>query len=414
MANLSSLAGGFAALADRNFAWYMAGNAISLAGFWVHKVAAGWLTWELTHSGTWLGLIAFADLFPTLIFAPIAGVVADRVDRRRIALVSQVFAMVQAFTLAALVITGLIDVWSLLALTLALGIIYSFNTSARLAMLPNIVERRHVSSAIALNASLFNVARFVGPAIAGWLIAGWGVGLAFLFNGFAFVAFIVTLLRTRQIRHEQGGRGQGGLLRQSTEGLRYASAHPGIGPMLVLLTAMAVGVKCVLELLPGFADAVFARGAPGLAQLTSAAGAGALVAALWLVMRTHAVGLTAITIASLGVGGASVLGFALSDAYVVGLAASFMIGVTITLSGTGTQTLMQNVVDGAMRGRVMSLYGVIYRGAPAVGALAMGGASEMIGLQAAVGGGAGVAGLAWLWLMRRRARTAAALELEPG
>jgi len=105
-----------------------------------------------------------------------------------------------------------------------------------------------------------------------------------------------------------------------------------------------------------------------------------------------------------------VLGFALFDAFLVGMIASFMIGVTITLSGTGTQTLMQNVVDGTMRGRVMSLYGVIYRGAPAVGALAMGSASEMVGMQAAVGGGAGIAGLAWLWLMRRRARTAAALE----
>lgn len=413
MAKFTTLAGGFACLADRRFAVYMAGNAVSLAGFWVHKVAVGWLTWDLTHSGTWLGLVAFADLFPTTVLAPVAGVVADRMDRRHLSMISQLLAMAQALALGALVLGGWIDIWSLLALTLFLGVVYSFNTAARLAMLPNIVRREHVASAIALNSSVFNVARFVGPAVAGWIIAVGSVGHAFLFNADTFVVYVAALVRTPVLRDERGRRGSGGLLRQSTEGFRYARAHPGIGPMLVLLTALAVGVKCVLELLPGFADGVFGRGATGLAQLTSAGGAGALAAAVWLVVRSSTSGLTRETAASLLVGGLAVAALAASDTFAVGLVAAFVIGAAITIGGTGTQTLMQNVVEGTMRGRVMSLYGVIYRGGPALGALAMGAVSEAVGLRWSVAGGAALAFAAWAWLERRRKETAAALEATP-
>jgi MFS family permease len=413
MANLSTLASGFSCLADRKFAVYMVANGFSLAGFWVHKVAAGWLTWDLTHSGTWLGIIAFADLFPITVLSPVAGVVADRVDRRYLSIVSQLLAMVQALALATLVLGGWIGIWSLLGLTVFLGIVYSFNTAARLAMLPNIVRPQHIASAIALNSTIFSVARFVGPALAGWIIAVGNVGIAFLFNAITFVFYVLALMRTPVLRDERAKRGAGGILRQSTEGFRYARAHPGIGPMLVLLTAMAIGVKCVLELLPGFADAVYGRGATGLAQLTSAGGAGALVAASWLVVRGGVSGLTTETIASLLAGALAVGVIASTDIFSVGLAAAFLVGIAITIAGTGTQTLMQNVVEGTMRGRVMSLYGVIYRGGPAVGALAMGSLSELVGLQWSVAGGAGVALAAWIWLQRRRRQTAVALESTP-
>jgi MFS family permease len=404
-----------AALRQRNFGIYMAGSSVGLLGLWVQRVAIGWLTWQLTHSGIWLGIIAFADLFPTMLITPFAGALADRLDRRLMSLVSQALAMVQAFALALLTFAGLIDIWSLLALTLFLGIVYAFNTAARLSMVPNLLETRYVPSAIAIDSAVFNLARFLGPAIAGAIIVNWGVGPAFLFNALSFVCFLAALYHIRMIRHETGGKKTGGVMSQVLEGFRYARDHPGIGPMLVIIFAMAVGVKPFLELLPGFADAVFDRGAQGLAYLTAVAGLGAFTTALWMAQRGTAVGLTKVVIGALVLGGVAIFIFTATDIYAVGLIGAYFAGASVTLGGTGTQTLMQNVVDGAMRGRVMSLYGMIYRGAPAFGALIMGSASEVVGLRAAVAVGGVICIVVAVWMYRHRATMTPALEREqPG
>ena len=401
-----------AALRQRNFGIYMAGSSVGLLGLWVQRVAIGWLTWQLTHSGIWLGIIAFADLFPTMLITPFAGALADRLDRRLMSLVSQALAMVQAFALALLTFAGLIDIWSLLALTLFLGIVYAFNTAARLSMVPNLLETRYVPSAIAIDSAVFNLARFLGPAIAGAIIVNWGVGPAFLFNALSFVCFLAALYHIRMIRHETGGKKTGGVMSQVLEGFRYARDHPGIGPMLVIIFAMAVGVKPFLELLPGFADAVFDRGAQGLAYLTAVAGLGAFTTALWMAQRGTAVGLTKVVIGALVLGGVAIFIFTATDIYAVGLIGAYFAGASVTLGGTGTQTLMQNVVDGAMRGRVMSLYGMIYRGAPAFGALIMGSASEVVGLRAAVAVGGVICIVVAVWMYRHRATMTPALERE--
>ena len=410
MAGLTDFSSVAAALRQRNFGIYMAGASVGLVGLWVQRVAIGWLTWQLTHSGTWLGIIAFADLFPTMLITPIAGALADRLDRRMMSLISQALAMVQAFALALLTFTGLIDIWSLLALTLFLGIVYAFNTAARLALVPNLLEPRYLPSAIAIDSAMFNIARFLGPAIAGAIIVAWGVAPAFLFNALSFVCFLVALFRIRVIRQETSGKPTGGLVSQALDGVRYARGHPGIGPMLILILAMAVGVKPFLELLPGFADAVFGRGAQGLAHLTAVAGLGAFTSALWLAQRGTAVGLTVAAMSGLVLGGGAILAFTATDNYVIGLVAAYFAGASVALSGTGTQTLMQNVVDGAMRGRVMSLYGMIYRGAPAFGALIMGSASEVVGLQVSVAGGGLLCLLVSVWMFRHRAAMIPVLE----
>ncbi len=391
----------------------MFGSTISLIGMWVQRIAIGWLTWELTGSATWLGLVAFADLFPTVLLTPFAGVVADRHDRLRITILSQYLAMVQAVLLAALTLTGNITIWWLLGLSLFVGVVWSFNTAARLSMIPNLVERRYIPSAVALNAAAFNVARFIGPALAGAIMAIWGVGEAFLLNAATFIIFIVTLRKMRLINPETGGTARGGILAQAFDGIAYARRHPGIGPILVLLIAMAVGVKPVLELLPGFADAVFHRGIEGLAQLTASAGLGALITAIWLAQRGRMTGLTRIALAALAISAALIVAFTATDWYPLGLAACFCFGVTITMAGTATQSLMQNAVEGHMRGRVMSLYGLVYRGAPAVGALVMGAVADLIGLRWALASGAVICVAAWIWLARRRAAMTQALE-HPG
>lgn len=413
MAGLTNFGSIAAALRQRNFAYYMWGGAPSLVGYWVHRMAVLWLTWELTHSGTWLGLISVADLAPTVFVTPFAGAIADRVDRRKMAIITQILAMIQAILLAILYMTGQLDIWSLWIFTLCLGVVYAFFTAARLSLVPNLLPPENVPSAIAFDSAVFNIARFLGPLIAGLIIERWGVGPAFLLNAATFVVYLVALYQIRPLRSEVSDRSAGSLLSDTREGILYAVNHPGIRPILFLLIAMAVSVKAVLDLLPGFADAVFHRGPGGLAELAAAAGLGAFIGAIYLAQRGSSKGLTLLTMSSLLIGGGGVLLLCSTDSYWVALIAMFFAGLSVTLSGTGAQVLMQGVVDGAMRGRVMSLYGVIYRGGPAAGALVMGSASDVIGLQAAVAGGGVLVLLVSLWIIRGHRVTAQALEKVP-
>lgn len=398
------------ALGQRNYRIYTSGAAVSFVGLWVQRIAVGWLTWKLTRSGTWLGLIAFADLFPTVVLTPIAGVIADRVDRRNMLMITESLAMVQAGLLSGLTIAGLIDIWTLFGLTMFLGVVTSFGTAARLSLIPDLVPREHLSSAIAINSAVFNVAQFLGPAVGGVIIVAYGVGPAFAFNAATFVAFLTALSRVRGLATETAGKSEVGVIGQVVEACRYARAHPGIGPMLLVLIATALGLKAYIELLPGFADEVFGRGAEALAQFTAATGLGALVTALWLAKRGVVVGLTLITLSSVLVGGVTVLVFTASDIFWLALPCTFVAGAAMAVTGTGMQTLMQNTVAGAMRGRVMSLYSVIFRGGPALGALIMGALSETIGLRLSVAGGGVLCLLVWFWAIRRERATARALE----
>ncbi len=400
-----------------HYGLYTLGSLISLFGMWAHKLAAAWLAWQLTGSSFWVGAVAFCDLAPTVVLAAYAGVIADRYDRRTITIVSQTLGMLQALALGWLVMAGHLtekdDIWWLIGLTLFLGTVWAFNTAARLAMVPNLVERRYMPPAIAVNSIIYNLARICGPVIAGVIMANWGVGEAFLFNGLTFVGFIATLLMIRQIRTEETRKGRGGALRQSFDGLAYARRHPGIGPLLVMLLAFAMGGKSLLELLPEFADRIFVGGTEALAHLTAAAGAGAVIAALWLASRGHVTGLTkAVGAATLAIG-IAVAGFVATDWLPFALLSIALLGAAGVIGATGTQTLMQNAVDGGMRGRVMSLYGVIHRGGPAVGAMAMGAVADLVSIRAAVGTGAVVCIAAWIWFVRRQAAIAEAVETHP-
>jgi MFS family permease len=414
MAEHNESTGRYAVLLQYHYGVYTAGSTISLFGMWAHKLAIAWLAWELTQSSFWVGAVAFSELVPALIVTPYAGVISDRYDRRLITIISQVLGMAQALLLGWLTLSGRLtqadDIWWLVGLSAFLGVVWSFNTAARLSMVPNLVEHRFILPAIALNSAIYNLARIVGPALAGFIMARWGVGEAFLFNALTFIAFIVTLLMIRQIRTEEGGRGTGGAFAQSVEGLVYARRHGGIRPMLFMLVAFAVGGKSLLELLPEFADAIFARGTQGLAELTVAAGTGALIASLWLAGRGSVRGLTSLVVTALLAVALAVSGFVATDWFPLAIGSMALLGAAGVVGGTGTQTLMQHVVDGAMRGRVMSLYGLIHRGGPAVGAVAMGAAADLIGIRPAVAGGAVLCVALWLWMIGRRKHTADMLE----
>jgi MFS family permease len=398
---------------QRNFAIYMTGAGIALVGMWAQRIAVAWLAWELTKSTTWLGLIAFADLFPTIILTPIAGVIADRMDRRKLSLISQFAAFLQAIVLTVLVYTDWIDIWSLFFLTFLLGIAMAYATAARLAMVPNLMEAAHVPSALASDAAIYNSARVVGPMLAAVLIAFVGIAGAFLVNCLTYVVFLVCLMKIRLVRNESRGR-TGGMLAQTLEGMRYAAQHPGIGPMLIVLTALAISVKPFLDLLPGLADNVFNSGVNGFAQLAAAGGTGAVLCAIWFALRGRIEGLTFITLSALIVGPLGIVLMCISDMFWLGLIGSFIAGSSITLTGTGVQTLMQHSVDGAIRGRVLSLYGMLHRGVPALGALLMGIMGDQIGLQATLIGGALIFCVpVFFWVLLRWRRLRSALEGPP-
>ncbi len=188
--------GGIArALRNPNYGLYTAGNAASLIGTWMQRIAVGWLTWQLTGSGAWLGAMAFADLFPTVIIGPVAGAAADRWDRLRVTKISQALAMAQSIVLFLLTVSGHITIELLLVLTAALGVIAGFNQPARLALIPSLVRREDLAAAVAINSIIFNSARFIGPAVAGLMIVAGGISAAFAANAVSFVFFLVALSR---------------------------------------------------------------------------------------------------------------------------------------------------------------------------------------------------------------------------
>lgn len=413
MARFANLNAITAALKQRNFAWYFAGSSIGLIGIWGQRLTISWLAWEFTRSGFWLGVVVAADLLPTIFFAPIAGVVADRVNRHRMMFVTQFLGMLQALTLAALAFSGLLDIWCLVGLTMFIGIVWAFNTAARLSMVPNLLEPQHVPSAVAMDSAIFNLARFIGPMVAGYLIAGVGAGPTFLINGITFAVFLVCLLQARMIRDERGARSTANIFVQATEGIRYAVKHPGIRPVLILIIALAIGIKPTLELLAGVTDTVYNLGPTGLGNLMAASAVGATIAAVWLAQRGTVVGMTRIVISALLLGIVSLFAFTATQSFIFGLVCASFIGAAIVVGGTGTQILMQNAVDGAMRGRVMSLYGMVYRGGPALGAFAMGSAAEFIGFQSALACGGVIGAGALVWVFRQRKIMVSALEGPP-
>jgi MFS family permease len=410
-------AGGFAnagrAFASRNYRLYATGNFISLIGTWLQRIAVGWLAWQLTRSGTWLGLVAFADLFPAVIVSPFAGAIADRSERLRVIWATQIVSVLQAVLLAVLVATDAIGIWSLFLLTLCLGVAGAFNQPARLALIPSLVDRAVLPSAVAINSISFNLARFIGPAAAGIIIAEGSIALAFAVNALTYIAFMVALLGV-SVAREAGAPTGRTLFGASLDGYRYAARHPGIGTILLLVAATSLFARGFVELLPGFADQVFGRGAQGLAWLTAMIGLGAVCGGLWMVRRPGIEGLTRVIVWVTLLMAAGLFAFTLTDDYWVALPCLFVTGFAMVVTGIAAQTLVQYAVAAEMRGRILALYGMIFRGGPAVGSLVMGLLSSPFGLRAPVAAGALLTVAVWLWARLRQGRIAASLEVEPG
>lgn len=364
----------------RNYRIYAIGNSISLVGLWMQRIATGWLAWELTGSGAWLGAIIFADLFPTVIFGPLGGAAADRWSRLRILTIGQYLAMGQAAALCILLISGLLTIWILLWLSLFMGIVAAINQPARISLYPSLVPRADLATAVATNSVIFNLARFIGPAIAGMTIVSFGVAAAFAANAVSYMFFIVALSRIRLTPRIAQGDKHGGIIEELGKGFRYTISHEGIATILILLIATGIGARPIIELLPSFTARHFNSGADGLAILTSSIGIGAVFGGIWISSRRNSMPLTAIALVTSILLAISTALFSLTSNFWFAVPVLIVVGIMMAASGIATQTYIQLVVDDKMRGRVLSIYGLIFRGAPALGALSMGFASDFVGL----------------------------------
>ncbi len=408
MASLAAIRGVFA---QRNAKIFYSGSIVCWTGSWVQRIATDWLAWQLTHSVMWVATIAFCNLVPSVVVSPIAGAVADRMDRVWLTMISQFVAAGQAAILVILVLTGTIRIEYMAILTFCNGAAETFAQPARQCIIPGLVPRPFLPGAVALNSLTYNAARFLGPAISGPMIAAWGVVPSIAVNCLAFLYASFTMLMLDldpAIRRSQ--RSTGSVLHDAVEGVRYVVRHKGIGPLMLYAASVGMLLRAVPEMLPPYVDHLFGRGAEGLATLASAMGCAALVGGTYIAIRGRLQGLTQVALlAGLGLA-VAVTGFASTHWFPVGVIAIGCMGMATTMHGISIQTLLQSACSPLMVGRVLSLWGMITRAAPAMGALVYGATSELVGLQIPLIAGSALCVLVWVHTWRRRAAIAAALE----
>lgn len=398
-------------LRARNGRVFFGGSLLAWTGLWMQRIAVGWLAWDLSGSAFWLGVVAFADLFPAVVVSPIAGAVADRSDRVRLTMTVQSIVVVQAWLLATLTALGEISIPRLIALELVLGVAQSFAQPARQSLMPGLVPREDLPGAVALNSLTFNVARFTGPAFAGLLIVETSIAVPIAANGLFYLIATASMLLLRVDPADRIGHAPSrSILAEMVDGFRYAARHPGIGRIMLYAGVIGVFARPMLELMPAFADGLFQKGAEGLAMLTSTTGLGALVAGIVFVTRGGIRGMTLIAlVAGLSIALGALL-MAATDIFAIGLIGAAASAAAQVVHGISVQTLAQTASDRTMRGRVMSIWGLIVRACPAIGALSLGALAEAIGLRPAVLLFVALCIPAFLWGMKRRKRVAAALE----
>jgi MFS family permease len=394
------------ALKHRNFQLFFSGQLISLIGTWMQTVAQSWLVYRLTKSTLLLGEVGFASQIPVFLVAPIGGMVADRVNRHRIVIATQTTSMILAFILAALTLSNVITVREIFVLAALLGVVNAFDIPGRQSFLVDMVGKEDLMNAIALNSSMFNGARVIGPAIAGILVAKIGEGWCFFANGASYIAVIIGLLlmKVQSVRRPKSDSP----IADIVEGFRWVS-HTGPIRMLLLLLGLVslVGMPYTV-LMPVFADKILHGGASGLASflhakdpgavrlgvLMGATGVGALLGALTLALRSGVRGLGRLIVLTCAGFGLSLIVFAASKSFWASTMLLIPVGFCIMLQMACSNTLIQTMVPDVLRGRVMSLYSMMFMGMAPFGALLGGALANRLGapLTIAIGGAASIVG----------------------
>ena len=390
------------ALQHRNYRLFFAGQGVSLVGTWVTRVATSWLVYRLTGSELLLGVTGFAGQIPLLLLAPFAGVLVDRWNRHRLIVITQIFSALQSLALAMLALTGRITVTEVIWLQVAQGVINAFDTPARQAFVVEMVEdRADVPNAIALNSSMFNASRIIGPAIGGAIIAAVGEGWCFMIDAISYIAVIVSLVAMRITR---GGarRERARMLDELRHGVRYVFGFPPVRELLLNVALIGTMGMPYAVLMPVFASKVLHGGPHTLGILMTASGFGALCGTVYLASRHSVLGLGKVIVAATMMLSVGLIIFALSHSLWLSLLALPLVGAGMMLQSASANTILQTVVDEELRGRVMAFYSVAVLGTQPLGSLAAGALAERIGAPYTIVAGAIVCIATGAWFAFRR------------
>lgn len=389
---------------ERNFRVYTIGSITSWISFFIQLLAINWLTWELTKSTKWLAVISFLDIAPNFIFVPIGSALADRIDRIRIVVITHILALLQALALTILALTGQITIYSLAVLVFLHGLIHSFSVPSLFGMLPRVISKENLPSAIAINSAYTHLSLFIGPVIAGLLISNIHISAAFFANVLGYLIYLITIGFLRIPPEEARPQVKRGIFYDILEGGQHILQHAGIGPMLLLVFIGNAVAFSVFNLLPAFTDIVFGRGVDGLSTLMASAGLGAGVGALWLAYRGLSKHTTLISLISFLIIILSVGFFVSTTTYFLAIVLIFIFGAGNEIRSTGIVSLIQTSVDDDKRGRVMGAYFLIYRASNAFGILIIGTAADYFGLFYPMMVMLIFCFTIWLWLYSNRQR----------
>lgn len=366
----------------RNYRLFFSGQSVSLIGTWMTRIATSWLVYRLSGSALLLGVVGFAGQIPTFLLAPFAGVWVDRLNRHRVLVVTQVLAMLQSLALAGLALTNHITVPYVIWLSAFQGLINAFDMPARQAFVVEMVDdRADLSNAIALNSSMVNMARLIGPSLAGIVIAGFGEGYCFLIDGISYLAVIASLLlMTLKPTPPRPARAQ--VLTELKEGWVYVSTSPAIRALLLLLALVSLVGMPYTVLMPIFAAKVLHGGPHTLGFLMGASGVGALAGAIHLASRKTVLGLGRVVTISAGLFGLGLITFSQSRWIVLSLALMFLTGLGMMQQMAATNTILQTIAEEEKRGRVMSYYTMSFVGMAPFGSLLAGSMAARFGAPA--------------------------------
>ena len=376
---IESLRFTFRSLKYRNYRLFFGGQSVSLVGTWIQRIATPWLVYDLTGSVLLLGLVGFVGQIPTFLLSPIAGVLTDRWNRFHIMVTTQILSMMQAIILTWLVFSGKIQVWHIIILSGFLGCINAFDVPARQSFVIQMVEKKEdLSNAIALNSSMVNGARLLGPSVAGMLIAATGEGICFMLNAISYL-FVIWSLMLMKITPKDNKNVKKSVLKELKEGVAYTFGFAPIRYIILLLALVSLVGMPYTVLMPIFAKEIIHGGAHTFGFLMGASGMGALTGALYLASRRNDIGLEKIIPLSAGVFGIGLILFSFSHAFVLSLMLMVFTGFGMMLQMASSNTMLQSIVDDSMRGRVMSFFTMAIMGTAPFGSLLAGSSAKLIG-----------------------------------
>jgi MFS family permease len=382
----------------RNYALYALGNTISSLGMWAQRVGVGWLSWELSHSATWVGLVSLGQFLPLIFLAPLFGGLLDRSDPKRYAVVTNSLLTAIAGVLWVVMVLHAMTIERLCVLSVLSGIANSAYHPVRLSLVNEVAPPGRLAEAIATNSILYNLTRSVGPALAGVTIAWFGVAGTFAANAISYAAIIgaLAIIDIRVVERPPSR----GFVRDIVDGMHYVGGHGLIRELMLLSLVTSTLTRGPLELLPAFAGGLYQRGSTGLAVLTTLSGVGAILGGVLLSRAGNADWLGVMARRSAMTLGMVVVALGLAPGFWSGAAAVFVLGVCGVISGVGLQVLLQKSISETFRGRVLGLWGMCNVAGPGVGGAIIGGATQVLGLRGATVAGGLISSALALWIVR--------------